>query len=293
MRLPSGTVWKIWDPAHQCHRASDRVLCGIRAENTLGLSRESGPGGSTRAGWKATDRHSFQTSSFSRPLSLPTFLIFPSGAFLRAPLLPLTLLLSHSTGSGEMASEKNDGNRTRLPTLGRSYSTNELQPRVSTMPVYHFDPAKATTFISFTDVPWAADRRRPVSSIRQGGLGDSKCRLHSPPRTCSTAISSGDSAQQSRFVALIPGSTSEGNGQVFFCRLRTSERGPRFSRFVIAKCNLKNVEFCRFPGQDLCDSHLCRGCHPPILLSAVNFRQNGYCPRQNIREQNSDSVLCT
>ena len=161
------------------------------------------------------------------------------------------------------------------------------------MPVYHFDPAKATTFISFTDVPWAADRRRPVSSIRQGGLGDSKCRLHSPPRTCSTAISSGDSAQQSRFVALIPGSTSEGNGQVFFADCRPLREVLGFHDSVIAKCNLKNVEFYRFPGQDLCDSHLCRGCHPPILLSAVNFRQNGYCPRQNIREQNSDSVLCT
>ncbi len=96
--LPSGTVWKIWDPAHQCHRASDRVLCGIRAENTLGLSRESGPGGSTRASWKATYRHFFQTS-FSRPLSLPTFLIFPSGAFLRAPLLPLTLPFSELQGT--------------------------------------------------------------------------------------------------------------------------------------------------------------------------------------------------
>ena len=121
----------------------------------------------------------YAESSFSRPLSLPTFLIFPSGAFLRAPLLPLTLLFSHSTVRAKWPLRRKnvpwiaprdvpaaDGNRTRLPTLGRSYSTNELQPRVSTMQVYHFDPAKATTFISFTDVPWAADRRRPVSSIR-------------------------------------------------------------------------------------------------------------------------------
>ncbi len=186
MRFPSGTVWKIWDPAHQCHRASDRVLCGIRAENALGLSCESGPGGSTRAGWKTTDRHSFQTS-FSRPLSLPTFLIFPSGAFLRAPLLPLALPFSHSTVRAKWPLRRKnvpwiaprdvpaaDGNRTRLPTLGRSYSTNELQPRVSTMQVYHFDPAKATTFISFTDVlryysrgkvPRAAKSRPPCREI--------------------------------------------------------------------------------------------------------------------------------
>ena len=155
-----------------------------------------------------------------------------------------------------------DGNRTRLPTLGRSYSTNELQPRVSTMPVYHFDPAKATTFISFTDVPWAADRRRPVSSIRQGGLGDS----------CSTAISSGDSAQQSRFVALIPGSTSEGNGQVFFADCRPLREVRGFHDSLIAKCNLKNVEFYRFPCQDLCDSHPCRG-NP----------QSGNCRSANIK----------
>ena len=305
MRLPSGTVWKIWDPAHQCHRASDRVLCGIRAENALGLSRESGPGGSTRAGWKATYRHSFQTSSFSRPLSLPTFLIFPSGAFLRAPLLPLTLPFSDSTSAGEMASEKKknvpwiapgdvpaaDGNRTRLPTLGRSYSTNELQPRVSTMPVYHFDPAKATTFISFTDVPWAADRRRPVSSIRAvWEIRNVGC---TPlPGPVQQQYRQGIRHSRAASWLLFPDQPQKEMGRCF-CRLRTSERGPRFSRFVIAKCNLKNVEFYRFPGQDLCDSHLCRGCHPPILLSAVNFRQNGYCPRRNIREQNSDSVLCT
>ena len=48
----------------------------------------------------------YAESSFSRPLSLPTFLIFPSGAFLRAPLLPLTLPFSDSTSAGEMASEK-------------------------------------------------------------------------------------------------------------------------------------------------------------------------------------------
>ena len=47
----------------------------------------------------------YAESSFSRPLSLPTFLIFPSGAFLRAPLLPLTLPFSDSTSAGEMASE--------------------------------------------------------------------------------------------------------------------------------------------------------------------------------------------
>lgn len=80
---------------------------------------------------------------------------------------------------------------------------------------------------------------------------------------------------------------------VFFADCGPLREVRGFHDSVIARCNLKKVKFYRFPGQDLCDSHLCRGCHPPILLSAVNFRQNGYCPRQNIREQNSDSVLCT
>ena len=243
MRLPSGTVWKIWDPAHQCHRASDRVLCGIRAENTLGLSRESGPGGSTRAGWKATDRHSFQTSSFSRPLSLPTFLIFPSGAFLRAPLLPLTLPFSHSTGAGEMASEKKktslgllQGTFQRLtgiepasqPWEGRILPMN--YNRVSQLCQYTISirPRQQLLYLSPMCHGQQTEGGQFPPSGRFGRF-EMSAALPSPDLFNSNIARGFGTAEPLR------GSYSRINLRRkwagVFCRLQTSERGPRFSRF--------------------------------------------------------------
>ena len=249
----------------------------------------------------------YAESSFSRPLSLPTFLIFPSGAFLRAPLLPLTLPFSDSTSAGEMASEMKktslgllQGTFQRLtgiepasqPWEGRILPMNYNRVSQPCQYTISIRPRQQLLYLSpmchgqQTEGGQFPPSGRAVWEIRNVGCTPL-------PGPVQQQYRQGIRHSRAASWLLFPDQPQKEMGRCFFADCRPLREVLGFHDSVIAKCNLKNVEFYRFPGQDLCDSHLCRGCHPPILLSAVNFRQNGYCPCQNIREQNSDSVLCT